>query len=54
MASKDAKLASVLTRDRFPGSFGTPFPAASIAKVLSEGRLTSVLVAGDYPNTTIP
>jgi hypothetical protein len=51
--SKDTSLSSVLFQKYFPGSFGAG-PGASIANLLNNNQLKSVLVAEDYPGTTIP
>jgi hypothetical protein len=53
MASKDTSLVSVLAQKYFPGSFGAT-TATSIANILNNNKLKSVLVAADYPGTTIP
>jgi hypothetical protein len=55
MASPNTQLASVLTKKRFPGAFvGEPIPTTSIADILNDAKLSSVLVKADFPNAGIP
>ncbi len=52
MPSTDASLPSVLAVKKFPGSFpSVPIPGESIANLLNEGKISSVLAAASFPNT---